>query len=111
MRTELACSQPLAPAPGTISTTAEGFGWGAQAGRSGIRRRIRPRFLRMNLATATRVGRYRRRSEKTDHGENRSLGGSDPILSGTEAAQRRWRQGSLPPKVSEQLFSLRRQQI
>lgn len=91
--------------------TADDFAWGGRAGKSDIPGRIQPRFLWMKLATATQEGRYRRRSEKTDRGENRSLGGSDPILSGTEAAQRRWRQGSLPPKVSEQLFSLRRQQI
>jgi hypothetical protein len=52
----------------------------------------------------------RRRSGKADQGENRSLGGSDPVLRGTEAAQRLRRQGSLPPKVCQQFFSLRRQQ-
>ena len=41
----------------------------------------------------------RRRSEGLDGGENRFLGGSDPILSGLSAAQRLLRQGSLPPKL------------
>lgn len=31
------------------------------------------------------------------------LGGSDPTLSGMEAAQRQWRRGSLPPKLSSRL--------
>ncbi len=52
----------------------------------------------------------RRRSVGMDGGENRILGGSDPTLSGTEAAQRLRRRGSLPPKLSKQSSSLRRQQ-
>jgi hypothetical protein len=41
----------------------------------------------------------RRRSLGMDGGENRFLGGSDPTLSGMEAAQRLRRRGSLPPKL------------
>ncbi len=41
----------------------------------------------------------RRRSTRAERGENRILGGSDPILSGLSAAQRHGRQGSLPPKL------------
>ncbi len=42
----------------------------------------------------------RRRSIGMDGGGNRFLGGSDPTLSGMEAAQRLRRRGSLPPKLS-----------
>jgi hypothetical protein len=45
----------------------------------------------------------RRRRVGTDGGENRFLGGSDPTLSGMEAAQRLRRRGSLPPKLSIRL--------
>ena len=45
----------------------------------------------------------RRRSVGMDGGENRFLGGSDPTLSGMEAAQRLRRRGSLPPKLSSRL--------
>lgn len=45
----------------------------------------------------------RRRSEGMDGGEDRFLGGSDPILSGLAAAQRLRRQGSLPPKLSSRV--------
>jgi len=45
----------------------------------------------------------RRRSLGMDGGENRFLGGSDPTLSGLEAAQRLRRRGSLPPKMSSGL--------
>jgi hypothetical protein len=38
-----------------------------------------------------------------DGGENRFLGGSDPTLSGMEAAQRLRRRGSLPPKLSSRV--------
>lgn len=45
----------------------------------------------------------RRRSVGMDGGENCFLGGSDPTLSGMEAAQRLRRRGSLPPKLSSTL--------
>jgi len=41
----------------------------------------------------------RRRRVGMDGGENRFLGGSDPTLSGLEAAQRLRRRGSLPPNL------------
>ena len=43
-------------------------------------------------------------------GETRSLGGSDPSLSGLAAAQRHGRRGSLPPKSVQHTSLLRRQQ-
>jgi hypothetical protein len=36
-------------------------------------------------------------------GEKEFLGGSNPTLSGLGAAQRLWRRGSLPPKLSSRL--------
>jgi hypothetical protein len=45
----------------------------------------------------------RRRSIRTERGENRILGGSDPTLSGFSAAQRPRRRGSLPPKLFSKL--------
>ncbi len=45
----------------------------------------------------------RRRSVGMDGGENCFLGGSDPNLSGMEAAQRLRRRGSLPPKLSSRV--------
>src|SRR6267378_8017308 len=55
------------------------------------------------VEVARREGDDRRRSIGAERGENRILGGSDPTLSGLAAAQRLWRRGSLPPKLSSRL--------
>jgi len=52
----------------------------------------------------------RRRSVRRGTGRKLFLGGSDPILCGLAAAQRLWRQGSLPPKGVQQNSPLRRRQ-
>ncbi len=54
---------------------------------------------RFAVKVQERNGDNRRRSEGMDGGENRFLGGSDPTLSGMEAAQRHGRRGSLPPNL------------
>src|SRR5713101_9333567 len=61
---------------------------------------LRPGFQWPQVQVAGREGDDRRRSIGAERGENRILGGSDPTLSGMEAAQRLRRRGSLPPKLS-----------
>ena len=61
---------------------------------------LRPGFHWPQVEVAGREGDDRRRSIGAERGESRILGGSDPTLSGMEAAQRLRRRGSLPPKLS-----------
>ena len=64
---------------------------------------LRPGFRWPQVEVAGREGDDRRRSIGAERGENRILGGSDPTLSGMEAAQRLRRRGSLPPKLSSRV--------
>src|SRR5882724_1192422 len=60
---------------------------------------LRPGFHWPQVEAARKERDDRRRSIGVERGENRILGGSDPILSGLEAAQRLRRRGSLPPNL------------
>jgi hypothetical protein len=60
---------------------------------------LRPDFRWPQVEMAGKERDERRCSIGTERGENRILGGSDPTLSGLEAAQRLRRRGSLPPKL------------
>src|SRR6266478_6153925 len=64
---------------------------------------LRPGFQWPQVEVARTEGDDRRRSIGVERGENRILGGSDPTLSGMEAAQRLRRRGSLPPKLSNRI--------
>src|SRR6266478_7167716 len=64
---------------------------------------LRPGFQWPQVEVARTEGDDRRRSIGAERGENRILGGSDPILSGFSAAQRLRRRGSLPPKLSSRI--------
>ena len=64
---------------------------------------LRPDFRRLQGEVTGRERDERRRSIGAERGENRILGGSDPTLSGFSAAQRLWRRGSLPPKLSSKI--------
>src|SRR5260370_26277123 len=64
---------------------------------------LRPGFQWPRVEAARTEGDDRRRSIGVERGENRILGGSDPILSGLAAAQRLRRRGSLPPIVSSRI--------
>src|SRR5258707_15153133 len=71
---------------------------------------LRPGFQWPEVEVARTEGDDRRRSIGVERGENRILGGSDPTLRGFPAAQRLRLRGSLPPKLFEQISSLRRRQ-
>src|SRR5882762_5313136 len=64
---------------------------------------LRPDFHWPQVEAAGKQRDERQRSIGAERGEDRILGGSDPTLSGLAAAQRLWRRGSLPPKLSTRL--------
>jgi hypothetical protein len=64
---------------------------------------LRPGFRWPQVQMVGKERDERRRSIRTERGENRILGGSDPTLSGFSAAQRLRRRGSLPPKLSSRV--------
>jgi hypothetical protein len=68
-----------------------------------FRMELRPDFQWPHVEVAEKERDDRRRSIRTERGENRILGGSAPTLSGFAAAQRLRRRGSLPPKLSSRL--------
>jgi hypothetical protein len=64
---------------------------------------LRPGFRWPQIEVAGKERDEQRRSVRTERGENRILGGSDPTLSGMGAAQRLRRRGSLPPNLSRRV--------
>jgi hypothetical protein len=68
-----------------------------------FRMELRPDFQWPHVEVAEKERDDRRRSIRTERGENRILGGSDPTLSGFSAAQRLRRRESLPPKLSSRV--------
>jgi hypothetical protein len=79
---------------------ASGMRRGSEAA---FRMDLRPGFRWPQVQVAGKERDERRRSIRTERGENRILGGSDPTLSGLAAAQRLRCRGSLPPKLSSRV--------
>src|SRR5713101_2161981 len=87
----------------TLEATQKDASGTRRGPEAGFRVDLRPGFQWPQVEVARTEGDERRRSIGAERGQNRILGGSDPTLSGMEAAQRLRRRGSLPPKLSSRV--------
>lgn len=92
--------QELAAITNIFEYAAQGCFEGEVSSRSDFGLDLRPVFHLPQIELEERQQDASGEAFGGERGENRFLGGSDPTLSGFSAAQRLWRRGSLPPKLS-----------
>jgi hypothetical protein len=92
--------QELAAIANNFEYAAQGCFEGEVSSRSDFGLDLRPVFHLPQIETEEKKQHTGNGPFREEQGSNRFLGGSDPTLSGFSAAQRLWRRGSLPPKLS-----------